>query len=215
MLTNKKILYVEEYCLYCNQKFNKLLYSNIKFCSDKCYYKSHNNKSIFNYIRKKYKYSCMLCNKKSNLLIHYINNDKNDIDESNLILICEDCYKNIKNSKLLATVYKSFNIEIAHHLPNHETCGTIHGHSIKIIIGVKGQINLKTGMVIDFKEIKKYIQKIIIDKFDHSYLNDTFLIPTAEIFAYYIFLKLKEAGLNITIVKIYETNDNYVEYTNS
>jgi len=214
-VSNRKILCIEDYCIQCNKKFNKRIDSSAKFCCKECYFKYktlNKTESILDYIRKKYNYSCMLCNSSSNLRVHHINENRNDNIEENLILLCESCHRKIHN-KLLATVYKSFIIEIAHHLPNHETCGIIHGHSMKITIGINGPIDLKTGMVIDFKIMKQFIQEIIIDKFDHSYLNETFIIPTAEIFAYYIFLKLKESGLNVTVVRVHETNNNYAEFS--
>lgn len=165
----------------------------------------------FDYIFKKYNYSCLLCSNKD-VRIYHINNDQNDNTEDNLVVLCENCYKKVQNG-LSATVYKTFVIEIAHHLPGHPTCGVIHGHSMHITVGITGPINLKTGMVIDFKILKKYIQELVINKFDHTYLNDIFVLPTAEIFAYYIFLQLKQKDLNVSVVRVYETENNYAEIT--
>jgi len=110
------------------------------------------------------------------------------------------------------TIYKTFTIEIAHHLPNHETCSFLHGHSVHITVGVNGNLNLNTGMVMDFKILKNILQELVISKFDHSYLNDTLFIPTAEMFSFYIFRNLKDHGINVKIVRVHETENNFVEF---
>ena len=50
-------------------------------------------------------------------------------------------------------VYKIFKIESARSLPNlpdGHPCKNIHGHSFKIKISVNGNVNEKTGFVMDF-----------------------------------------------------------------
>ncbi len=212
--SRRMILKLEDHCLYCDKVFHKLITSTAKFCSRGCYdsyLKDNSKETTFNYILKKYNYSCALCHKTDNIRIHHINENTKDNVEENLIVLCESCHRKI-HSSLLATVYKTFTIEVAHNLPGHPTCKFIHGHSVNITVGVKGPIDLKTGMVIDFKILKNILQEVVIDKFDHSYLNDTFIIPTAEIFAYYIFVKLCESGLNTSVVRVHETKDNYAEF---
>lgn len=206
---------VESLCLNCKQPFHHLLSAPTIYCSRDCYIQhkvdSNPTHNWLENARKRDSYKCVLCDSYKNIRVHHIDGDnKNNIDK-NLITLCESCHRMI-HSGLFLTVYKTFTIEIAHHLPNHKTCGVIHGHSMDIEVGVKGPINLVTGMVIDFKDLKKIIQEVVIDKFDHSYLNDTFKVPTAELFAFYIFKKLKETGLNITVVRVHETRDNYAEF---
>jgi 6-pyruvoyltetrahydropterin/6-carboxytetrahydropterin synthase len=214
--SRRQTLKLECCCLECNDIFYKSINSSRKFCSRICYdkYTKNNRNSktkLFEYIRQKYNYSCALCQNSNNIRIHHINENPKDNVEDNLIVLCESCHRRI-HSRFLATVYKTFTIEIAHKLSGHPTCGFIHGHSVDITVGVKGKIDLQTGMVIDFKDLKKILKEVVIDKFDHSFLNDTFKIPTAEIFAYYIFIKLCEAGLNVEVVRVHETRDNYAEF---
>jgi 6-pyruvoyltetrahydropterin/6-carboxytetrahydropterin synthase len=207
------ILKVEDICLKCNKVFYKPATSSQKFCCEECYreYKHDNKKeNLSEYILKKYNYSCILCGSTENIRVHHIDGNRENNTEENLGVVCESCHRKIHNG-FIATVYKTFTIEAAHHLPDHPTCGFLHGHSATITVGVKGSINLKTGMVIDFKILKKIIEEVIVSKFDHAYLNEYLPIPTAEILAYYIFLKLKEAGLNVEVVRYYETKDNYAE----
>ena len=69
-------------------------------------------------------------------------------------------------------VYKKFNIESARSLPHvskKHPCYQIHGHSFEIIIKVEGNIDKKSGFVIDFQDIEdsfEPLRKLL----DHSYL---------------------------------------------
>ena len=125
--------------------------------------------------------------------------------------ICWPCQNEI-DAGIQMTVFKECKVEIAHKIEGHATCGAMHGHSTKIVIGVRGFMNLKTGMVIDFKSLKVILQKEIINRFDHSCLNDVLPIPTAEYLSLFIFKQLKWRGLDVVLVRVHETENNYVEY---
>jgi 6-pyruvoyltetrahydropterin/6-carboxytetrahydropterin synthase len=125
--------------------------------------------------------------------------------------ICWPCQNEIE-AGIQMTVFKECRIEIAHRIWGHKTCGEIHGHSVKIVIGIRGFMDLRTGMVIDFNSIKLVLQKEIIKKFDHTCLNDILPIPTAEYLAFYIFKQLKFRNFDVVLVRIHETENNYVEY---
>ena len=94
-----------------------------------------------------------------------------------------------------------------------------HGHNYILEVKVKGPVDPKTGYVIDTKILKQLIQKEVHDPFDHRNLNlDTedfkTLNPTAENIAVVIWRRLKAhlpAELTLT-VRLFETDNNYVEY---
>lgn len=71
-------------------------------------------------------------------------------------------------------VTKSFDFESGHALFGYDgKCKNIHGHSYKLFVTVLGQpitdtSNVKYGMVIDFKDLKKIVNKNIVDVFDHA-----------------------------------------------
>ena len=55
-------------------------------------------------------------------------------------------------------IHKIFSVEAARSLPNlppGHPCKRVHGHSFKIKISVRGQVNKETGFVMDFSEIDK------------------------------------------------------------
>jgi 6-pyruvoyltetrahydropterin/6-carboxytetrahydropterin synthase len=94
-----------------------------------------------------------------------------------------------------------------------------HGHNYELIVKISGEIDEKTGYVIDTKILSEMIRKYVIEKFDHKNLNlDTeefkTLNPTAENIAKVIYKILKTKldtryDLKITL---YETERNFVEY---
>ena len=94
-----------------------------------------------------------------------------------------------------------------------------HGHNYELVIKVTGEIDPKTGYVIDMKILSDTIKDNVIKKFDHKNLNlDTTefknLNPTAENIAVVIWNALREKldkkyDLKVTL---YETERNFVEY---
>ncbi|MEW5842030.1 MAG: 6-carboxytetrahydropterin synthase [Bacteroidota bacterium] len=94
-----------------------------------------------------------------------------------------------------------------------------HGHNYVLEVVVAGEINQSTGYVLDLKILKEIIRDHIINKVDHKNLNldVDFLkskIPTVENIAVGIWEQLEDkmpAG-KLYSVKIYETENNYVEY---
>ena len=71
-------------------------------------------------------------------------------------------------------VTKEFKFEMAHALLGHDgPCKNIHGHSYQLSVTLKGKpiedaTNPKTGMVVDFSDIKKIVNDEIVFLFDHS-----------------------------------------------
>ncbi|TAE48450.1 MAG: 6-carboxytetrahydropterin synthase [Bacteroidetes bacterium] len=94
-----------------------------------------------------------------------------------------------------------------------------HGHNYDLIVKVTGEIDPRTGYVMDMKVLKDLISQYIIERFDHKNLNlDTSefqnLNPTAENIAVVIWNILRpqvDPSLDLHIT-LYETERNYVEY---
>ncbi len=94
-----------------------------------------------------------------------------------------------------------------------------HGHNYVLEVVVAGEINQSTGYVLDLKILKEIIHDHVINKVDHKNLNldVDFLhgkIPTAENIAVGIWDQLEDKipDGKLYSVKIYETENNYVEY---
>ena len=118
------------------------------------------------------------------------------------------------------TVVKEFTFDAAHYLPNHPgKCKNTHGHTYRLQVGYKGDINPDTGMVIDFSDIKKLVKEEIVDKLDHQFLNqlsstDGFPshLSTAENMVIWIVNKLIYTPGKLCFVRLYETPTSYAEW---
>ena len=95
-----------------------------------------------------------------------------------------------------------------------------HGHNYELIVKILGDIDPKTGMVMDLSILKKIIKTEVEDLLDHKNLNLDIpyfkdIIPTTENLAIFIWNKLNSAiklDRKLSIV-LYETPRNYVEYS--
>jgi len=96
-----------------------------------------------------------------------------------------------------------------------------HGHNYELFVTVKGQINPRTGFVIDLKVLKEIIKENITDKLDHKNVNldVDFMkgkMASTEVLAVEIFNQLQEKlipfGVALHKIKLVETENNYVEY---
>lgn len=73
-------------------------------------------------------------------------------------------------------VTKEFTFEMSHALEGYDgQCRHIHGHSYKLFVTAIGTPNTdktspKLGMVMDFGDMKKVVNELIIRRFDHALL---------------------------------------------
>jgi 6-pyruvoyltetrahydropterin/6-carboxytetrahydropterin synthase len=96
-----------------------------------------------------------------------------------------------------------------------------HGHNYELFVTIKGEINPETGFVIDLKDLKKLIIANVIDPLDHKNINldVDFMkgkLASTEILAVEIWNQLehplKQLGVALHSIKLYETENNFVEY---
>lgn len=82
-------------------------------------------------------------------------------------------------------IAKTFEFEASHQLPPDKecygACRRLHGHTYKLIVEIEGEIDREYGWLINFKDLKQIVNKVVIDKYDHQHLNDFFEITTAEV----------------------------------
>jgi 6-pyruvoyltetrahydropterin/6-carboxytetrahydropterin synthase len=96
-----------------------------------------------------------------------------------------------------------------------------HGHNYELFVTVKGEINPETGFLINLKDLSSIINKKVIDKLDHKNINleVDFMkgkLASTENLAKAIWeelqLSVKALGAELHSVKLYETENNFVEY---
>ncbi|KGQ37069.1 6-carboxytetrahydropterin synthase QueD [Gallibacterium genomosp. 1] len=136
-------------------------------------------------------------------------------------------------------VAKEFSFDMAHLLDGHDgKCQNLHGHTYKLQVIVSGETEnsgAKKGMVIDFADLKKVVNDLIISPMDHAFIYDqssereikiaqllqqlnskTFALPmrsTAENLAQFIFQRLKEnVGFHLHSIRLWETPTSFAEY---
>jgi 6-pyruvoyltetrahydropterin/6-carboxytetrahydropterin synthase len=69
---------------------------------------------------------------------------------------------------------REFRFEMAHMLEGYDgLCSHIHGHSYRLFVTVQGtplqdETSPKNGMTIDFGELKRLVNGLIVERFDHS-----------------------------------------------
>ncbi len=94
-----------------------------------------------------------------------------------------------------------------------------HGHNYTLEVTVKGEVDARTGFVVDLKDLKLLIEREVTDAMDHRHLNKEVpefatQIPTTENLAIAIWRrlepKLKMAKLHR--VRVYESEDLYADF---
>jgi 6-pyruvoyltetrahydropterin/6-carboxytetrahydropterin synthase len=111
----------------------------------------------------------------------------------------------------------------AHQLKEFEGgCERLHGHNWKVEVSVKSLSLDDTGLVMDFRELKKYTGEII-RTLDHHFLNELkpfeTMNPSSENIARYLFdalaLKVNDGRLTVSGVKVWESENSCACYTGS
>ena len=95
-------------------------------------------------------------------------------------------------------VGKEFTFDAAHFLPDYQgKCANLHGHTYRLRVEIKGDLDIETGMVVDFGDLKQIVKDAVVDKLDHTLLNDCLMFefskPTAEVMSTKIFSELWKA----------------------
>lgn len=125
-------------------------------------------------------------------------------------------------SKIYVT--KRCGFEACHNLNAYDgKCSRKHGHSYKVEVTVSGSISnsisefdpATEAMVIDFTILKQYMNKAIVDKYDHTDLNLFFAQPTAEAMVVTMYKDLRDllpVDVTLESVKLWETDTSYAEF---
>lgn len=106
-------------------------------------------------------------------------------------------------------IFKEFTFEAAHRLPNvspGHKCGRLHGHTFRVEIHVKGDLDPKLGWVRDFAELKAAFAPLH-DQLDHYYLNEVEGLgnPTSEVLARWLWQRLRRPLPDLSAIVVRET----------
>jgi 6-pyruvoyltetrahydropterin/6-carboxytetrahydropterin synthase len=116
------------------------------------------------------------------------------------------------------TIIKSFSA--AHILAKiGGKCEELHGHNFKVEVTVAAPDLNESGLLIDFRVIKKWLN-VILDQMDHKHLNElpyfAGINPSAENIAKFICAQMepqaKEWQVRIARIKVWESENAAVTY---
>lgn len=133
---------------------------------------------------------------------------------------------------------RKFTFEMAHALRGYDgLCRNVHGHSYKLFVTVAGEPSVnenspKLGMVMDFSDMKKIVNELIVDELDHALVvragGDTSWLraqnyrvietpyqPTCENMVIDFAERIAERlplGVELSEVRLYETENSYATY---
>lgn len=96
-----------------------------------------------------------------------------------------------------------------------------HGHNYTLFVTLKGEVNAETGFLINLKDLSALLQTKVVDKIDHKNINleVDFMqgkLASTENLAIAIWYEIENEiialGAQLHSVKVYETENNFVEY---
>ena len=95
-----------------------------------------------------------------------------------------------------------------------------HGHNYHLEVSVAGEIDTRTGMIVDLVALQNVIDEYVVEPFDHTFLNKDIpyfaeVVPTAENIAVRIAELLRspiaKLGVELDKVKLIESPNNSCE----
>lgn len=110
------------------------------------------------------------------------------------------------------TIYKEFEFDAAHRLtqvPDTHKCSNLHGHTFKLIVYLRGDVNPDRGWVVDYGDIKDAMEPLL-EQLDHCVLNELPGIdnPTSENLCVWIWERLKPTIPQLFEIELKETRSS-------
>ena len=95
-----------------------------------------------------------------------------------------------------------------------------HGHNYELHVTVTGEVDPKTGMVINLTDLETLIQEHLYKEVDHRHLNHDVpflkdINPTVENLTMAFWKKLSSkmpSGVKLEQLRLYENDHNYADY---
>jgi 6-pyruvoyltetrahydropterin/6-carboxytetrahydropterin synthase len=93
-----------------------------------------------------------------------------------------------------------------------------HGHNYVVEVLVSGEIDPATGMIANLADLDGFVEREVLDPFDHKSLNEDVAafdaaVPTTENLCIEIFRRLKTfPNAKLERVRVQETSNNSFEY---
>lgn len=117
---------------------------------------------------------------------------------------------------MIVELVKDFRFEAAHMLPKvpeDHKCRRLHGHSYRVTVTVKGEVDEEMGWLIDYGDIKEVVEPVR-KQLDHYYLNEIEGLenPTSEVLARWIWDRLIDDLPLLHSIQVHETCESSCIY---
>jgi 6-pyruvoyltetrahydropterin/6-carboxytetrahydropterin synthase len=95
-----------------------------------------------------------------------------------------------------------------------------HGHNYHLEVTVTGEIDARTGMIVDLVKLQELVAEHVVEPLDHTFLNKDIphfakVVPTAENIAVYIGhlieQPIRDLGAELHKIKLVESPNNSCE----
>jgi 6-pyruvoyltetrahydropterin/6-carboxytetrahydropterin synthase len=103
----------------------------------------------------------------------------------------------------------------------YSKCSRTHGHNYHLEVTVEGEMDSRTGMIIDLDALNRVVENDVVKIFDHFCVNQDIphfaeIVPTTENLVLYISNLLKspiqKLGAKLSQVKLFESPQLWVDY---
>jgi 6-pyruvoyltetrahydropterin/6-carboxytetrahydropterin synthase len=113
-------------------------------------------------------------------------------------------------------LWREYRFEAAHCLPRvpeEHKCRRLHGHSYRIELLLAGEVDPRTGWLMDFASVDEATRPVI-ERIDHRVLNEVPGLenPTSENLAAWLFRELSRSLPTLSAVSVWETPDARCTY---
>jgi 6-pyruvoyltetrahydropterin/6-carboxytetrahydropterin synthase len=104
---------------------------------------------------------------------------------------------------------RTFHFEAAHLLPNlpdEHKCRRLHGHSFRVDVAVRGEVDERVGWFLDYAELEDAFEPLR-KRLDHTYLNEIEGLenPTSEVLARWLWERLEGECPGLWRIVVHET----------
>ncbi len=115
-----------------------------------------------------------------------------------------------------AELSKTFRFDAAHRLPNvpaGHKCAAMHGHGYRVTVIAAGEVDEKTGWVMDFGKINELVGPLI-NQLDHTTLNEIAGLgnPTSEMLAAWFWDRIAPALPELSAITVAESDNSACTY---
>lgn len=105
---------------------------------------------------------------------------------------------------------QDYTFEAAHRLPRlpaDHKCFRTHGHSYRVEVCVAGEIDPESGWLMDFADVTRVVEPLLMNELDHRTLNDVPGLenPTSEMLCVWLWKRLKPRLPELSAITVHET----------